>query len=157
MNPRDVNRYINAKKMLGGLEDASARTLIAKLEAQNPGIERAVPLLQRILDNKFDDPSPAFGAPPPAGGFWGSLLNNMTPHIPNALNKVAEVAGQSAGALLTGIETLPEGKAFSVQDVQNNGVTMIVIQVRGRLTERRAEELLNEAGGLIPVKRWRRL
>lgn len=153
MDPRDVNRYINAKKMLGGLEDASARTLIAKLEAENPDIGRAVPLLQRILDNKLDDPPPAFGAPPPAAGLWGSLLGAMTPHIPGALNKVAEVAGQSAGALLTGVEQLPEGKAFSVQNVEAGGITMIVIQVRGGLTQRRAEELLDRVDELIPVKR----
>ena len=153
MDPREVDKYIKAKRLVDSPEGASARTVVAKLEAENPGIERAVSLLQRILDNKFDDPPPAFGAPPPAAGFWGSLLNNMSPHIPGALNKVAEVAGQSAGALLTGVEPLAEGKAFSVQDVQGNGITLIAIQVRGALTQRRAEELLDRVDEKIPVRR----
>ena len=153
MDPRDVDKYIKAKRLVDSTEGASARSLIAKLEAENPGIERAVPLLQRILDNRFDDPPPPFGAPPPAGGLWGTLLGAMTPHIPGALNKVAEVAGQSAGALLTGVEQLPEGKAFSVQNVEAGGITMIVVQVRGGLSERRVEDLLDQVDRLIPVKR----
>jgi hypothetical protein len=63
------------------------------------------------------------------------------------------VAGQSAGALLTGVEQLPEGKAFSVQNVEAGGITMIVVQVRGGLSERRADELLDQVDRLIPVKR----
>lgn len=152
MQPRDVERYIKAKLLLSAPEGESARTLIARLEKENPGIEQAAVLMQRIIDNDFSNPAPALGTPQ-VDGLWGSLFGAVAPHLPGALNKVAEAAGQSVGALLTGVAPLAEGKAFSVQGLDASGITVIVVQVRGGLTQRRAEELLDQVDGMIPVKR----
>ena len=115
-----VSRYVKLSRTAEhpttpATERGMAQRQMAKMEAQNPGIDRAARLLRRIEDDDLDDPPPPppssspWGADVPQAGMWGTILSN--PAVQAAIMAAGNQVG-AAGAQF--VESLGAGGGVSL-------------------------------------------
>lgn len=163
-----VSRYVKLSRTAGhpttpAAERGMAQRQMAKMEAQNPGIDRAARLLRRIEDDDLDDPPPppppssAWGADVPQAGMWGTILSNpaVQAAIMAAGNQVGAAGAQFVESLGAGSGvSLPKlgRKAWEVIDAEEVGLDVgeevigLIVRVKaGALdNEKRAGKVLEQ-------------